>query len=45
MPVSIAYQRELQLRGYASDPAQLRAVAALERCAAEWREYKEKRSN
>ena len=45
LPVSIAYQRELQLRGYASDPAQLRAVAALERCAAEWREYKEKRSN
>jgi cell division protein ZapE len=45
LPVSIAYQRELQLRGYASDPAQLRAVAALERCATEWRDYKEKRSN
>ena len=45
MPVSSAYQRELQQRGYDSDPAQLRAVAALERCAAEWREYKEKRSN
>ncbi len=45
MPVSSAYQRELQQRGYASDPAQLRAVAALERCAAEWRDYKEKRSN
>ena len=45
MPVSSAYQRELQQRGYASDPAQLRALAALERCAAEWRDYKEKRSN
>ena len=45
MTVSSAYQRELQQRGYASDPAQLRAVAALERCAAEWRDYKEKRSN
>jgi cell division protein ZapE len=45
MPVSSAYQRELQQRGYDSDPAQLRAVDALERCAAEWREYKEKRSN
>ena len=45
MPVSSAYQRELQQRGYASDPAQLLAVAALERCAAEWRDYKEKRSN
>ena len=43
--MSIAYQRELQQRGYASDPAQLRAVAALERCATEWRDYKEKRSN
>ena len=45
LPVSSAYQRELQQRGYASDPAQLLAVAALERCAAEWRDYKEKRSN
>lgn len=45
LPVSSAYQRELKQRGYASDPAQLRAVAALERCAAEWRDYKEKRSN
>ncbi len=43
--MSSAYQRELNQRGYASDPAQLRAVAALERCAAEWRDYKEKRSN
>ena len=43
--VSEAYQAELKARGYLSDPAQLRAVAALERCAAEWGAYKEKRSN
>jgi cell division protein ZapE len=43
--VSDAYQAELKLRGYTSDPAQLRAVAALERCAQEWAAYKEKRSN
>jgi len=40
-----AYQAELKTRGYASDPAQLRAVVALDRCAAEWSRYKEKRSN
>lgn len=40
-----AYEAELKTRGYASDPAQLRAVEALERCAAEWSVYKEKRSN
>lgn len=43
--VSKAYQAELQQRGYSSDPAQLRAVAALERCAADWAAYKGKRSN
>jgi cell division protein ZapE len=43
--VSEAYHAELKARGYLSDPAQLRAVAALERCAAEWGAYKEKRSN
>ena len=32
-------------RGYTADPAQLRAVDALERCATEWAAYKEKRSN
>ncbi len=32
-------------RGYTADPAQLRAVEALERCAREWATYKEKRSN
>jgi len=45
MSVRSAYQAELQLRGYASDPAQLRAVDALERCATEWAGYKVKRSN
>jgi cell division protein ZapE len=45
MSVRSAYEAELQLRGYVSDPAQLRAVEALERCATEWAGYKEKRSN
>ena len=40
-----AYENELRTRGYTSDPAQLRAVHALERCAGEWFLYKEKRSN
>ena len=40
-----AYEAELKARGYHADPAQLRAVAALERCAAEWAAYKEQRSN
>ncbi len=43
--VQAAYQAELQSRGYTSDPAQLRAVQALERCASEWALYKEKRAN
>ncbi len=44
-PVALAYERELQLRGYLSDPAQLQAVAALERCSAEWGYFREQRSN
>ncbi len=44
-PVRAAYEAELKARGYQSDPAQLRAVDALERCAAEWSHYKAKRSN
>ncbi|MEY2734985.1 MAG: cell division protein ZapE [Burkholderiaceae bacterium] len=40
-----AYEAELKTRGYQSDPAQLRAVDALDRCAREWAAYKEKRSN
>ncbi len=45
MSVREAYEAELRQRGYTSDPAQLRAVDALERCATEWALYKEKRSN
>jgi cell division protein ZapE len=43
--VKQAYQAELALRGYTADPAQLRAVEALDRCAQEWAIFKEKRSN
>ena len=43
--VQTAYEAELQTRGYVSDPAQLRAVAALERCANDRSVFKEKRSN
>jgi len=39
------YEAELGARGYKSDPAQLRGVLALERCASEWSQYKEQRSN
>ncbi len=39
------YEAELTARGYQADPAQLRAVDALERCASEWATYKGKRSN
>ena len=38
------YYKELAERGYDSDPAQLRGIAALDRCASEWAEYKEQRS-
>ena len=44
-PVRAAYDAELSARGYVSDPAQLRAIDALERCATEWAAYKEQRSN
>jgi cell division protein ZapE len=39
------YEAELVARGYQGDPAQLRAVAALDRCASEWAAFKEQRSN
>ena len=47
MPMSVkrAYEAELLSRGYNSDPAQLRAVLALERCAQGWQVFKEKRSS
>ena len=45
MSVQQAYEAELASRGFQSDPAQLRAVAALDRCASEWAAYKAQRSN
>lgn len=39
------YEQALAERGYSSDPAQLRAVAALERCETEWADYKARRNN
>jgi cell division protein ZapE len=45
LSVKQAYEAELASRGYQSDPAQLRAVEALERCANEWADYKAQRSN
>ena len=45
MNVRQAYEAELAAKGFQSDPAQLRAVAALERCAQEWGAYKQRRSN
>src|SRR6218665_4205606 len=46
-PVSIeqAYRAELAAKGYQRDPAQLRAVAALQRCSDDWVAYKARRSN
>ena len=43
--VQQAYEAELQTRGFQSDPAQQRAVDALDRCARDWAAYKDKRSN
>ena len=43
--VGEAYRAELTKRGYASDPAQLRAVTALEHCAEQWASYRSARSN
>ncbi|MBU3738749.1 MAG: AFG1 family ATPase [Rhodoferax sp.] len=43
--VTEVYERELAQRAYTSDPAQRRGVAALERCARDWSDYKDKRSN
>ena len=45
MNVKQAYQAELLARGYTADPAQLRAVEALDRCAQEWSVFKKKRSS
>ena len=45
MSVRSTYEAALKERGYSTDPAQQRAIDALERCAAEWAAYKQKRSN
>ncbi|MBK6009092.1 AFG1 family ATPase [Ramlibacter ginsenosidimutans] len=45
MSVRDVYYDELKARGYDSDPAQLRGVNALDRCATEWSQYKGQRSN
>jgi len=39
------YLQTLTERGYVSDPAQMRAVGALERCENEWADYKARRAN
>ncbi|MCZ4315019.1 cell division protein ZapE [Comamonadaceae bacterium G21597-S1] len=43
--VRAAYDRELALRGYRSDPGQLAVIDELERCARDWTAYLSKRSN
>ena len=45
MPVRQLYAQTLAERGYTTDEAQQRAVAALERCEDEWADYKTRRSN
>jgi cell division protein ZapE len=39
------YEAALAERGYRSDPAQRRAIDALERCEREWADYKARRGN
>ena len=45
MSVKQAYEAELAARGYTPDPAQLRAVDALEQCASDWAAFKAARSS
>ena len=47
MSVSVreAYEAELVAKGFHSDPAQLRAVEALQRCVDDWAVYRQRRSN
>ena len=45
MNVTDLYQQTLAERGYTADPAQLRAVASLQRCQDEWAAYKARRGN
>jgi cell division protein ZapE len=39
------YEEQLRLKGFKSDPAQLRAVQALERCANEWAQSESQRGS
>ena len=45
MKVREAYEAELKARGFVADPAQMRAVEALQRCADEWTAFETKRSS
>ena len=45
MGVRLLYEATLAERGFHDDPAQLRAIDALERCETEWADYKARRSN
>ena len=45
MSVRQRYEAALAERGFKSDPAQLQAIAALERCEREWIDYKARRGN
>ncbi len=45
MGVRQLYEETLAQRGFSADPAQLRAIAALERCEDEWNAYKARRGN
>ena len=45
MSVRQLYAQTLADRGYRSDPAQLRAIDALERCETEWADYKARPSD
>ncbi len=45
MTVKDVYEAELNARSFKSDPAQLHAVEVLDRCAAQWSDYRERRSN
>ena len=45
MGVRELYAQTLVERGYRADEAQLRAIAALERCEREWADYKARRRN
>jgi cell division protein ZapE len=45
MGVRQLYEQTLKERGYTSDPDQLRAIDALERCEREWSDYKKRRGS